>query len=105
MRKLLGLFFKNYWILLLLVLVKFVLQYILVNPVYELHRDEFLHLDQAFHPAAGFISVPPFTSWVSGIIYLLGCGIFWIRFFPALFGSLTLVAIWLIVEELDGRNL
>ena len=105
MRKLLGLFFKNYWILLLLVLVKFVLQYILVNPVYELHRDEFLHLDQAFHPAAGFISVPPFTSWVSGIIYLLGGGIFWIRFFPALFGSLTLVAIWLIVEELDGRNL
>jgi len=56
------LFFKNYWILFLLVAVKMVLQMLVVNPVYELHRDEFLHLDQANHLAAGYISVPPLTS-------------------------------------------
>ena len=102
MRKYLLLFLKKYWVLLLLIFIKFVLQFIFINPVYELHRDEFLHLDQAFHPAAGFISVPPLISWVSILINFLGGGIFWIRFFPGLFGVLTLLAIWKIVEELDG---
>lgn len=92
----------NYGILLLLILAKFILQYAMVNPIYELHRDEFLYLDQAFHPAAGYISVPPFTSWVAAVIHLLGGGLFWIRFFPALFGVLTIIMIWFIAEELDG---
>lgn len=96
-------FFQRYWILLVLIAVKLVLQFVLVNPVYELHRDEFLHLDQAFHPAAGYISVPPFSSWIASIIYLFGGGLFWIRFFPALFGALTIVFTWLIVEDLGGR--
>lgn len=93
---------NNYWILLLLVAVKFTLQIILVNPVYELHRDEFLHLDQANHLALGFISVPPFTSLISKIIFFLGGSLFWIRFFPALFGALTIVFTWLITESLGG---
>jgi len=94
--------FRNYRILLLLVAIKMVLQLLVVNPVYELHRDEFLHLDQANHLAAGYISIPPFTSWISCLINLLGGDLFWIRFFPALFGAFTLVAIWLIVEQLRG---
>jgi hypothetical protein len=53
--------------------------------------------------AFGFISVPPFTSLVSKIIYLLGGGLFWVRFFPALFGALTIVFTWLIVESLGGK--
>ncbi|HZL12209.1 MAG TPA: glycosyltransferase family 39 protein [Prolixibacteraceae bacterium] len=97
------LFFGKYWILILLVAVKLILQFVLVNPVYELHRDEFLHLDQAFHPAAGYISVPPFSSWIASLIYLFGGGIFWIRFFPAFFGALTIVFAWLIAEEIGGR--
>lgn len=96
-------FFYRYWILLLLIVIKFVLQFVLVNPVYELHRDEFLHLDQAFHPSAGFISVPPFTSWIASLIYLFGGSLFWIRFFPALFGALTIAFAWLIAEETGGR--
>jgi 4-amino-4-deoxy-L-arabinose transferase-like glycosyltransferase len=95
-------FFRNYWVLLLLVSIKLILQYIVVNPVYDLQRDEFLHLNQAKHLAFGFISVPPFTSVVSKIIFLFGGGIFWIRFFPALFGALTIVFAWLIVESLGG---
>jgi hypothetical protein len=82
-----------------------VLQFVIVNPVYELHRDEFLHLDQANHLAFGFISLPPLTSLISKIIFLMGGDIFWIRFFPALFGSFTIVFAWLIVEESGGSLL
>lgn len=96
-------FVVQYWILLALITIKFILQFVLVNPIYELHRDEFLHLDQAFHPAAGYISVPPFSSWMASLIYLLGGGLFWIRFVPALFGAITVVFGWLIVEELGGK--
>jgi hypothetical protein len=84
------------------VLIKFILQYILIDPVYELHRDEFLHLDQARHLAWGYTSVPPFTSWISWIILHLGNGVFWVKFFPALFGALTLLAVWKAIEELKG---
>ncbi|WP_028297896.1 ArnT family glycosyltransferase [Olivibacter sitiensis] len=83
-------------------LAKFALQYLLVDPIYELHRDEFLHLDQAHHLAWGYTSVPPVTSWVSSIIYLLGNSVFWVRFFPALFGALTLWLVWKTIEALKG---
>ena len=95
-------FLSNYWILIALVVLKFILQYMLVNPVYELHRDEFLHLNQADHLTWGFISVPPFTALTSGVINLLGGGLFWIRFFPALYGVLTIIFTWLIVEAIGG---
>lgn len=99
----LRLFISNYWILLLLISIKFILQFLLVNPVYELHRDEFLHLDQANHLAFGFISVPPLTSIISKLIFLFGGDFFWVRFFPALFGALTIVFTWLIAESLGGK--
>jgi len=95
-------FIERYWILLLFVIIKLILQFVFVNPVYELHRDEFLHLDQANHLAFGYISVPPFTAVISKIIFFLGGDIFWIRFFPALFGALTIVFVWLIVESIEG---
>lgn len=84
------------------VLIKFILQYVLINPVYELHRDEYLHLDQARHLAWGYTSVPPFTSWISLIIMQLGNSEFWVKFFPALFGALTLVVVWKTIEKLNG---
>jgi hypothetical protein len=95
-------FISNYWVLLLFVTLKLVLQFVLINPVYELHRDEFLYLNQADHLAFGYICVPPFTALISKIIYMLGGSIFWIRFFPALFGALTIVFTWLIVESVGG---
>jgi len=95
-------FVDRYWILFVLIIIKMVLQYVVVNPVYELHRDEFLYLNQADHLSFGYISVPPFTAVVSKIIYLLGGGLFWIRFFPALFGTLTIVFVWLIIESIGG---
>ncbi len=56
---------KERVLLLAFVPLKFVIQYAVVHPGFELHRDEFLHLDQANHLAWGYLSVPPFTSWVS----------------------------------------
>lgn len=93
---------KKYALLLFFVILKFVIQYQLVNPVYELHRDEYLHLDQGKHLAAGYLSVPPLTSWVAWLIEQLGNSVFWVRFFPALFGALTLVLVWKAIEELKG---
>jgi len=83
--------------------VKFFLQYFLISPEYELHRDEFLHLDQAHHPAWGYRSVPPLTSVFSKLIFLLGGSMFWVKFFPALFGALTLLIVWKCIELLKGN--
>ncbi len=83
--------------------LKFLLQFLLLSSVYELQRDEFLHLDQANHLAWGYLSVPPLTSWTSYIIQLLGNSIFWIKFFPALYGALTIFIVWKAIEELNGN--
>ena len=98
-------FIGSYWILILFICIKFLLQYVVINPVYELHRDEFLYLNQADHLAFGYISVPPFTAVISKLIFMLGGSIFWIHFFPALFGALTIVFTWMIVESLGGSLL
>ncbi len=85
------------------ILIKFILQYVLINPYYDLHRDEYLHLDQANHLAWGYLSVPPVTSWFAAIIKFFGNSLFWVRFFPALFGALTIVVVWKAIEELKGN--
>lgn len=84
------------------VILKFALQYHLISPEYDLHRDEYLHLDQANHPAFGYVSVPPMTSWISAVIAGLGNGVFWVKFFPALFGALTLAVVWRTIVVLGG---
>jgi len=76
----------------------------LISPEYELQRDEFLHLDQANHLAWGYFSVPPVTSWISLIIKILGNSVFWVKFFPALFGALTITIVWKTIEELKGNT-
>lgn len=93
---------KKTLILCLFILIKFALHYVIIAPEYDLHRDEYLHLDQGKHLAWGYLSVPPFTSWVSYVILLLGNGAFWVKFFPALFGACTLVVVWKAIEQLGG---
>jgi hypothetical protein len=94
---------KKNFILSGFILLKFLLQYALINSYYNLHRDEYLHLDQANHLAWGYLSVPPVTSWIAWIIQFLGNSIFWIKFFPALFGALTVLVVWKTIEELKGN--
>jgi hypothetical protein len=94
---------KKTTILIVFIGLKFLLQYLLLSSEYELHRDEYLHLDQANHLAWGYLSVPPFTSWTSYIIELLGISIFWVKFFPALYGALTIYVVWKAIQELGGN--
>lgn len=93
---------KKTTILISFIGLKFLLQFLLLSSEYDLQRDEYLHLDQANHLAWGYLSVPPFTSWTSYIIQLLGNSIFWIKFFPALYGALTIYIVWKAIEELNG---
>jgi len=90
-------------ILLAFIALKFLLQFLLLSSAYDLQRDEYLHLDQANHLTWGYLSVPPFTSWTSYIIQLLGSSIFWIKFFPALYGALTMYVVWKAIEVLNGN--
>lgn len=94
---------KKTLILIGFIILKFVLQYVLIGPEYDLQRDEYLHLDQAHHLAWGYLSVPPVTSWFSYLILLLGNSVFWVRFFPALFGTLTLLTVWKTIDILKGN--
>ncbi|CAN5212550.1 hypothetical protein BH20BAC1_BH20BAC1_18970 [soil metagenome] len=94
---------KTNWILLLFIILKFAIQYVSINPVYELQRDEYLHLDLGKHLAWGYLSVPPVTGILSNIINLLGNNLFWIKFFPAFFGVLIIIVVWQAVEELKGN--
>lgn len=93
---------KKRIILTCFIIAKFLLQYHFYNPAYDLQRDEYLYLDQTNHLAWGYVSVPPVTSWISLVISWLGNSVFWVRFFPALFGVLTMVVVWKAIEELKG---
>ncbi len=84
------------------ILLKFFLQYLAIDQVYELHRDEYLHLDLGKHLAWGYSSVPPVTGLLSWLIVKLGNSVFLVKFFPALFGALTLVVVWKTVKFLGG---
>ncbi|SDG22002.1 Dolichyl-phosphate-mannose-protein mannosyltransferase [Pedobacter terrae] len=95
----------EYGCLVFFLMLKLTLSFVLVNSVYELHRDEFLHLDQANHLAAGFTSVPPLTSLFSWLIKAFGNGVFMVKFVPALIGVLTLLYCWKIVDFLKGNLL
>ncbi|MRG44988.1 glycosyl transferase [Chitinophaga sp. SYP-B3965] len=91
------------YILFSFILLKLILVFVFRNPVYELHRDEFLHLDQGGHLAPGYLSVPPVTSLFAWLIRLLGNGEIWVRLIPAFIGCGTLIFSWLIVGELKGN--
>lgn len=94
---------KKILIFWLFILIKFGLHCIIVNPEYDLHRDEYLHMDLGKHLAWGYLSVPPFTALNSYLILLLGNSDFWVRFFPALYGVLTMVVVWKAIESLGGN--
>jgi 4-amino-4-deoxy-L-arabinose transferase-like glycosyltransferase len=87
----------------LLAFIKLVLLFILQNPVYEPHRDEFLYLAEGNHLAFGYMEVPPLLSVFAWITHLLGGGMFWIRIWPSLFGAINFVLVGKIVVSLGGK--
>jgi 4-amino-4-deoxy-L-arabinose transferase-like glycosyltransferase len=87
----------------LLALIKFALPFFLQNAIYEPHRDEFLYLAEGSHPAFGYMEIPPLLSVFAWMTRLLGNGMFWIKFWPSLFGSLNLILIGRIIISEGGK--
>jgi 4-amino-4-deoxy-L-arabinose transferase-like glycosyltransferase len=95
---------KSNQLLYLLALLKIIIPYLLQNPVYEPHRDEFLYLAEGRHLAWGFMEVPPMLSLFAWFTHIFGDGMFWVKLWPSLFGAATFVLAGKIVLSLGGRS-
>jgi Dolichyl-phosphate-mannose-protein mannosyltransferase len=91
-------------LIILLALVKFILPFLLQSSFYEPHRDEFLYLAEGHHMAWGFMEVPPLLSIFAWLIHVCGGGMFWIKFWPSLFGAFTYIIIAKIILSLGGKS-
>src|SRR5215831_17727407 len=95
---------KGTQLLYILALLKIIIPFFLQNPVYEPHRDEFLYLAEGHHLAWGFMEVPPLLSVFAWLTNVFGDSMFWIKFWPSLFGAATFIITGKIVQRLDGKN-
>src|SRR5437762_11391622 len=84
--------------------VKLILPFILQSSVYEPHRDEFLYLAEGNHLAWGYMEVPPLLSLFAWLTNLFSDGLFWIKFWPSLFRSLTFILAGNIVLYFSGHS-
>lgn len=96
---------KEYRILYLLAFIKFILPFLLQNSIYEPQRDEFLYLAEAHHMAWGYMEIPPLLSVFAWITNLFGASMFWLKFWPSLFGALTYILVGKMILSLGGRLL
>ena len=95
---------KGNGIIYVLALIKFILPYLLQSSFYEPHRDEFLYLAEGHHLAFGFMEVPPLLSIFAWATHFFGDGIFWIKFWPDMFGAFTFIITAKIVQTLGGKS-
>ena len=96
---------KPFWsLILLLAIVKFFLPFVLQSSAFELQRDEFLYYQQGQHFAIGYLENPPLLSWLATVSSWVGGTEFWIKCWPALFGSLTVIITCLLTAEFGGRG-
>lgn len=95
---------KNNWLLYTLALLKIIIPYLLQNPIYEPHRDEFLYLAEGHHLAWGFMEVPPMLSIFAWLTHLFGDGIFWVKLWPSLMGAVIFIICGKTVQSLGGKS-
>ena len=96
---------KPYWPLILLpAIIKFILPFIVQSPVFELQRDEFLYYQQGQHLALGYMENPPLLAYMAAISSWLGGSVFWIKFWPAIIGSCTVIVTSLLAAALGGKK-
>lgn len=77
---------------------------LLQHPLYELQRDEYLYYQQGLHFDIGYLENPPLLSWLGMISSWMGGSVFWIKFWPCLFGAATVILTCLIAAELGGKT-
>ncbi len=94
---------KEYRLLYLLAFLKFILPFILQNGYYEPQRDEFLYLAEAHHLAWGYMEIPPLLSVFAWITNFFGASMFWLKFWPSLFGAFTYLLAGKIILSFGGR--
>ncbi len=87
-----------------LALLKIVIPYLLQSPVYEPHRDELLALASGKHLSWGYMDVPPLLSVFAWLTNILGGSMFWIKFWPSLFGAATYIVAGKLVQQLGGKS-
>jgi hypothetical protein len=87
----------------LLALVKVILPFLLQDPAWGPHRDEFLYLAEARHMAWGYMEAPPLLSLFAWLTNLLGGALWTIKIWPSLFGGLTYLLAGRLVLHLGGR--
>ncbi|MGI8950924.1 MAG: glycosyltransferase family 39 protein [Chitinophagaceae bacterium] len=95
---------KTNRIIFLLAIIKFILPYLLQNSYYEPHRDEFLYLAEGQHLAWGYMEIPPLLSVFAWLTHLFGNTMFWIKFWPDLFGAFTFIITAKIIQSLGGKS-
>lgn len=94
---------KQNAVIFLLAALKFTLPFLLSHPAFELHRDEYLYYQQGQHLDFGFLENPPLIGLLAYLSSLFGGSFFWIKFWPSLFGALTLWVTVRITKELGGN--
>jgi hypothetical protein len=95
---------KPWPIILFFALVKFLVPFLGIDPVYELHRDEYLYLAGSAHPAWGYLEAPPLLAWLGRISLWMGGSLESVRFWGAFFGALHMILVGKIVLTLGGRS-
>jgi Dolichyl-phosphate-mannose-protein mannosyltransferase len=90
-------------VIIALALIKFMLPFLLQSSYYEPHRDEFLYLAEGHHMAWGFMEIPPLLSVFAWLIHACGDGMFWIKFWPSLFGVFTFIIVAKTIVSLGGK--
>jgi Dolichyl-phosphate-mannose-protein mannosyltransferase len=90
-------------LLYILALVKLALPFFLQHGLYEPHRDELLYLAEGHHLAWGYMEVPPLLSVFAWLTNSFGSSLFWIKWWPALFGALTFLLTGKIIVSLGGK--
>lgn len=77
--------------------------HLMLHPAgYDLQRDEYLYLADGQHLAWGYMEMPPMTALLAFTVKLAGYPIWLVRFWPALFGSLTLLTAAALLRRLGG---
>ena len=87
---------------LLFALVKFTSGYFLLSPRYDLHRDEYLYLNQGRHLAWGYLEVPPLMAAQGWATLALGGAAGWVHFWPFLWGAATVYLVVRLAQRLGG---
>ena len=91
-------------VIFLLAVLKFLIPFLLIHPVFELQRDEYLYFQQGQHLDLGYLENPPLLSYLGYISSWFGNKEWFVRFWPALIGALTVVITCLITARLGGKG-